>query len=88
MQLYFLMLHLSFFLLLWQQLAKYIDGNHLKFKTFVIFHVKMCRLILIIILVPQVFESSFKIMNFKSILSVLQENIVFYNCDDITIKNC
>ena len=63
MQLYFLMLHLSFFLLLWQQLAKYIDGNHLKFKAFVIFHVKMCRLILIIILVPQVFESSFKIMS-------------------------
>ncbi|GMY17618.1 tetraspanin-19-like isoform X1 [Fagus crenata] len=43
-----------FFKIDWgQQLAKYIDGNHLKFKAFVIFHVKMCRLILIIILVPQ-----------------------------------
>ena len=65
MQLCVLMLYLSTFLLLRQELAKYIDENHKEFKTFVFFHIMMCRLILIMILVPQVFESSSKIMNLE-----------------------
>lgn len=72
MQLYVLMLYLSTFLLLRQELVKYIDENHTEFKTFLIFHIKMCRAILIMILVPQVFESSSKIMNLKIILSHFQ----------------
>lgn len=45
---------LSWIAFLWQQLAKFIDKNHSKFKDFLIFHVNMCRLIVILILVPQV----------------------------------
>ncbi|KAB1204400.1 hypothetical protein CJ030_MR8G027193 [Morella rubra] len=44
-----------FFKIDWaQKLAKYIDAHHKKFQAFVIFHLKMCRLILITILVPQI----------------------------------
>ncbi|XVF48529.1 hypothetical protein PTKIN_Ptkin03bG0198000 [Pterospermum kingtungense] len=35
-------------------ISKYIDTNHEDFKSFVIFHEKMCQLIAIMILVPQV----------------------------------
>ncbi|XP_075642512.1 tetraspanin-19-like isoform X2 [Castanea sativa] len=43
-----------FFKMDWaEELTKYIDENHTEFKTFVIFHIKMCRAILIMILVPQ-----------------------------------
>ncbi|GLT53438.1 hypothetical protein SLA2020_267080 [Shorea laevis] len=43
-----------FFRMDWErQIVKYIDEHHIKFKIFVIFHIKMCRFILIIILVPQ-----------------------------------
>ncbi|TXG62035.1 hypothetical protein EZV62_013398 [Acer yangbiense] len=39
----------------WQVLiTKYIDSYHSKFKTFVVFHLKMCQLITIIVLVPQI----------------------------------
>ncbi|KAL6296399.1 hypothetical protein ACE6H2_004541 [Prunus campanulata] len=44
-----------FYKMNWEmQLAKFIDENHIKFKNFLIFHVKMCRLIAILILVPQI----------------------------------
>ncbi|XP_059461209.1 tetraspanin-19-like [Corylus avellana] len=44
-----------FFRMDWEQkIAKYIDGNHKEFRTFVIFHLHMCRFILIMILVPQI----------------------------------
>uniref|UniRef100_A0A7N2N4I7 Tetraspanin-19-like n=1 Tax=Quercus lobata TaxID=97700 RepID=A0A7N2N4I7_QUELO len=43
-----------FFKMDWaEELAKYIDENHTEFKTFVFFHIRMCRSILIMILVPQ-----------------------------------
>ncbi|XP_050266033.1 tetraspanin-19-like isoform X1 [Quercus robur] len=43
-----------FFKMDWaEELAKYIDENHTEFKTFVLFHLRMCRSILIMILVPQ-----------------------------------
>nr|POE46364.1 tetraspanin-19 [Quercus suber] len=43
-----------FFKMDWaEELAKYIDEKHTEFKTFVFFHIKMCRSILIMILVPQ-----------------------------------
>ncbi|MFQ6671430.1 hypothetical protein Gotur_035981, partial [Gossypium turneri] len=35
-------------------ISKYIDENHEYFKNFVVFHEKMCRLITLLILVPQV----------------------------------
>ncbi|KAB2077477.1 hypothetical protein ES319_A06G102900v1 [Gossypium barbadense] len=39
----------------WSSLiSKYIDENHEYFKNFVVFHEKMCRLITLLILVPQV----------------------------------
>ncbi|KAA3477570.1 tetraspanin-19-like isoform X1 [Gossypium australe] len=39
----------------WSSLiSKYIDENHEYFKNFVVFHDKMCRLITLLILVPQV----------------------------------
>ncbi|KAL5783265.1 hypothetical protein ACOSP7_008294 [Xanthoceras sorbifolium] len=39
----------------WQLLiSKYIDSHHIEFKSFVTFHIKMCQLIAIIVLVPQI----------------------------------
>ncbi|KAK2661189.1 hypothetical protein Ddye_007722 [Dipteronia dyeriana] len=44
-----------FFRMDWQVLiTKYIDSHHSKFKSFVGFHIKMCQLIAIIVLVPQI----------------------------------
>ncbi|XP_062164036.1 tetraspanin-19-like [Alnus glutinosa] len=44
-----------FFRMDWErQIGEYIDEHHKKFKSFVIFHLKMCRFILIMILVPQI----------------------------------
>ncbi|BBG95330.1 Tetraspanin family protein [Prunus dulcis] len=48
--------HRSSSSVLFIQLAKFIDKNHIKFKDFLIFHVNMCRLIVILILVPQLFS--------------------------------
>ncbi|KAF3446439.1 hypothetical protein FNV43_RR11618 [Rhamnella rubrinervis] len=35
------------------QISKYIDGYHIEFKSFVLFHLNMCRFIVIMILLPQ-----------------------------------
>ncbi|KAK4853127.1 hypothetical protein QYF36_004152 [Acer negundo] len=44
-----------FFRMNWLSLiTKYIDSHHSKFKSFVVFHLKMCQLIMIIVLVPQI----------------------------------
>ncbi|XP_017982656.1 PREDICTED: uncharacterized protein LOC108663434 isoform X7 [Theobroma cacao] len=45
----------TFFKYDWSSLiAKYIDESHEDFKSFIIFHEKMCQLIALMILVPQV----------------------------------
>ncbi|KAK3212943.1 hypothetical protein Dsin_017649 [Dipteronia sinensis] len=44
-----------FFRVDWQVLiTKYIDSHNYKFKSFVVFHIKMCQLIAIIVLVSQI----------------------------------
>ncbi|XP_057957376.1 tetraspanin-19-like [Malania oleifera] len=44
-----------FFKIDWEsQLTKYIDEHHEKFQRFIIFHLKMCRLIVLLVVVAQV----------------------------------
>ncbi|GAV90257.1 Tetraspannin domain-containing protein [Cephalotus follicularis] len=44
-----------FFKMDWdKEIEEYIDANHEKFKSFLIFHLKMCQLISLVILIPQI----------------------------------
>ncbi|KAM7277275.1 hypothetical protein ACFE04_019141 [Oxalis oulophora] len=36
-----------------KKLAHYIDKDHLKFRNFVLFHIKMCQMMSVVILIPQ-----------------------------------
>ncbi|GMN39931.1 hypothetical protein TIFTF001_009169 [Ficus carica] len=46
----------TFFRINWGvQLSKYIDEHHIEFKNFVLFHIMMCRLIVIVALIPQIY---------------------------------
>lgn len=45
-----------------QLFAKFIDKYHTKFKIFLLFHLKMCRFVTILILVPQVTNPVFLIL--------------------------
>ncbi|XP_008220044.1 PREDICTED: tetraspanin-19-like isoform X2 [Prunus mume] len=66
----------------WQmQLAKFIDKKHIKFKEFLIFHVNLCRLIVILILVPQI-----KVIVLAAILWVIGAEPRAH-CNDSEIPN-
>ncbi|ONI33891.1 hypothetical protein PRUPE_1G451700 [Prunus persica] len=71
-----------FYKMNWEmQLAKFIDKNHIKFKDFLIFHVNMCRLIVILILVPQI-----KVIVLAAILWVIGAEPRAH-CNDSEIPN-
>ncbi|CAL2234387.1 unnamed protein product [Prunus armeniaca] len=71
-----------FYKMNWQmKLAKFIDKNHIKFKDFLIFHVNMCRLIVILILVPQI-----KVIVLAAILWVIGAEPRAH-CNDSEIPN-
>ncbi|KAF8035814.1 hypothetical protein BT93_C1746 [Corymbia citriodora subsp. variegata] len=54
---------LIFFKMDWTKLiAEYIDEHHEKFKIFVIFHLKMCRLIVLLILMLQIIVIVFAVI--------------------------
>lgn len=48
-----------FLLDLWQLILKFIDSDHKDFQIFLAFHVKICKLIAISVLVPQVITYSY-----------------------------
>ncbi|XP_030452452.1 tetraspanin-19-like [Syzygium oleosum] len=54
---------LIFFKMNWEKLiSEYIDKHNEKFKTFVVFHLKMCRLIVILILMLQIIVIVFAVI--------------------------
>lgn len=62
-----------------KEIAEYIDEKHENFKIFIVFHLKMCRLIALMILVPQVSVVALAIV----ILAVGSERMTWMRASDI-----